>query len=305
MKNGEVHSEEWITDAREYWWNNDYIDLLLKRYDLKNISSMADIGCGKGYMTFKLQPLLPNLSYAFGLDIENEHIIDAQKKSTTINNISFDFQVGNAESIPLPDNSVDLAVCQTLLLHVNNPLKVIKELKRIVKKNGKIIAIETNNAINNLVKNSFLNETYNNPFNSIEKDIEQIEFDLTVFKGIHALGEGNVAIGDIVPKLFCDAGLKNIDVSIAEKACCLIPPYDTQEKKYRAQELLDWINNSSAEYDKEQMARYFIAGGGNIDRFNTLWNSQQKEIAKIKTAIENEEYIMPGGALMYIVVGKK
>ena len=70
MKNGEVHSEEWITDAREYWWNNDYIDLLLKRYDLKNISSMADIGCGIGYMTFKLQPFLPNLSYAFGLDIE-------------------------------------------------------------------------------------------------------------------------------------------------------------------------------------------------------------------------------------------
>ena len=58
MKNGEVHSEEWMTDAREFWWNNDYINLLISRYNLKDITSIADIGCGKGYMTYKFLPYL-------------------------------------------------------------------------------------------------------------------------------------------------------------------------------------------------------------------------------------------------------
>lgn len=29
MKNGKVHSEEWITAVRDYWWNKDYLELIL------------------------------------------------------------------------------------------------------------------------------------------------------------------------------------------------------------------------------------------------------------------------------------
>ena len=70
MKNGKVHSEEWINDARQYWWNEDYIELILKRHNLLNIDSLADIGCGKGYMTFKFLPHLNNIKECYGRDIE-------------------------------------------------------------------------------------------------------------------------------------------------------------------------------------------------------------------------------------------
>lgn len=305
MKNGEVHSEEWITDARDYWWNRDYLDLILKRNNLKNIKTLADIGCGKGYMTYKLIPLLNNIQKCYGADIEETHIQDALRKSKHFPNISFDFKSQNAENLSIADDSVDLTVCQTLLLHVPEPLKVIEEMKRITKDGGTVMAIETNNAINGLVANSILGDSNTEHIDNMDKTLAKLKYDLTIQKGIYNLNEGYLSIGDYLPKLFVEAGLKDIEVSIVDKACSLIPPYDTEEKKARAKEMLDWINDSSAEYDYEQMLKYYLAGGGNKEEFQKLWQIQQEETEKVKQAILEEKYIMPGGALMYIVTGKK
>lgn len=305
MKNGEIHSEEWITDAREYWWNQDYLDLILKRNNLKEIESLADIGCGKGYMTFKLIPLLKDLKICYGVDIEHTHIEDSKQMSKNYSDISFNFKQGDAQDLDISTNSVDLSVCQTLLLHVPDPLKVILEMKRIVKDGGTVMAIETNNAINSLVTNSIVGATNTAHIDDIDNTLAKLKYDLTIQKGIYNLNEGYLSIGDYLPKLFLEAGLKDITVSIVDKACSLIPPYDTQEKKLRAKEMLDWIETSSAEYDYSQMLKYYIAGGGTKQDFNNLWKLQQAEATKIKQAILNETYIMPGGALMYIVTGKK
>ena len=305
MKNGEVHSEEWITDARQYWWNNDYLDLILKRNNLKEITSLADVGCGKGYMTFKLLPMLNNLKTCYGIDMEEKHIESSRNIANSIPNINFNFNVGNAETLKLDDSCVDLSVCQTLLLHVTDPLKVINEMKRITKTGGTIMAIETNNSINSLVANSIIGNTNTAHIDNIELTLNKLKYDLTIQKGIYNLGEGYLSIGDYIPKLFFEAGLKDISVSIVDKACSLIPPYDTAEKKARAQEMLDWINNSNAEYDYTQMLKYYLAGGGNKQDFKDAWAMQQEEIKTIKQAIIDEKYIMPGGTLMYIVTGKK
>lgn len=305
MKNGEIHSEEWITDAREYWWNEDYLDLILKRNNLKDITSLADIGCGKGYMAFKLIPLLDKIKICHGVDIESTHIENAIAISNRYPNIFWDFKQGNAQDLDISTCSVDLSVCQTLLLHVPDPLKVILEMKRITKDGGTVMAIETNNAINSLVSNSIIGNTNTEHIDDIDKTLSKLKYDLTIQKGIYNLNEGYLSIGDYLPKLFLEAGLKDITVSIVDKACSLIPPYDTVEKKLRAKEMLDWIENSSAEYDYSQMLKYYIAGGGNKQDFETLWKIQQQETQQIKQAILNETYIMPGGALMYIVTAKK
>lgn len=306
MKNGEVHSTEWITEERDYWWNDDYIELLLKRNNLKNITSLADIGCGKGYMSFKFLPHLNNLKNIYGRDIEISHINDAILKSKKHPNINFNFKVGNAENLNIDDNSVDLSVCQTLLLHLENPLKALIEMKRITKKDGMIMAIETNNSVNGLIKNNIVekNDLTSN-IDDISKTIKQLEYDLIIQKGIYNLKEGYISIGDSVPKLFYEIGLKDINVSILDKACSLIPPYDTLEKKVRARELLSLINNSLSEYDYNQMLKYYIAGGGSKESFDENWNIQKEETKIIEKAILEEKYIMPGGALMYIVTGRK
>lgn len=305
MKNGKIHSEEWINDARKYWWNDDYLDLILKRNNLKHITSLADIGCGKGYMTFKLLPLLEKLNTCYGIDIEQSHIDSAKDISKQIPNISFNFKVGTAYNMDILDSSVDLAVCQTLLLHLDSPLYTILEMKRITKDGGTVMAIETNNSINSLVANSTINGSNTEHIDNINQTLATLEYDLTIQKGIYNLKEGYLSIGDYLPKLFLEAGLKNINVSIVDKACSLIPPYDTPEKQARAKEMLDWINNASAEYNYDQMLKYYIAGGGNKSDFDNHWKIQQHKTQQIKQSLLDETYIMPGGALMYIVTGTK
>ncbi len=44
--------------------------------------------------------------------------------------------VSDAADMPFEDNSFDLVVCQAVLEHIENPLKVISEIKRVLKKNG-------------------------------------------------------------------------------------------------------------------------------------------------------------------------
>lgn len=306
MKNGKIHSEEWLNDARQYWWNEDYINLILKRNNLLNIESMADIGCGKGYMTFKFLPHLEKLKECYGRDIEHSHISSANSIAATCDkDICFNFKTGNAYDIDIEANKVDLSVCQTLLLHLDNPLTAINEMKRITKPGGTVMAIETNNSINSLITNSFVSEDVIEQIENIEKTLRYVKYDLIIQKGIHALGEGFISLGDYVPKLFLQAGLKDINVSIVDKSCCLIPPYDTEEKKSRAKELLDWINDSTADYDKAQMLKYYIVGDGKQEEFNAIWEEKAKDALKIKQAILEEKYIMPGGALMYIITGKK
>ncbi len=46
--------------------------------------------------------------------------------------------VGDIHSIPLTDESVDAIICSSVLEHVKNPSLAMSELKRILKKNGKI-----------------------------------------------------------------------------------------------------------------------------------------------------------------------
>lgn len=306
MKNGDIHSEEWITDAREYWWNEDYLELILNRYNLKHISSLADIGCGKGYMSFKLLPHLNKLKKIYGRDIETTYINSAISKSQEYKDLKFDFRVRNAENLDINDNTVDLCICQTLLLHLNDPKNAIKEMIRITKENGTIMAIETNNSINSLIRNNILEENdITSNIADIKETIKLLEYDLTIQKGVYNLKEGYLSIGDSIPKLFYELGLKNINVSIVDKACSLIPPYDTPEKKSRVKELIDLINSSSSEYDYNQMLKYYIAGGGNKKDFDIYWNLQNQKTKKIKKAIEDEKYIMPGGALMYIITGNK
>ncbi len=46
--------------------------------------------------------------------------------------------VGDIHDIPLINNSVDAIICSSVLEHVENPIKAVKEMRRILKKNGKI-----------------------------------------------------------------------------------------------------------------------------------------------------------------------
>jgi SAM-dependent methyltransferase len=47
---------------------------------------------------------------------------------------------GTAESLPVPDASFDVVLCTQVLEHANDPAQVVRELRRVVRPGGRVLA---------------------------------------------------------------------------------------------------------------------------------------------------------------------
>ena len=129
----EAHSETHLTESREYWWNKDYLQLLAERLNLSTCINLADIGCGHGLMAFLLAPYLPENAIVNGIDLEIKYVKKAKQKAKKFNKdsqVAFYFQQGDVMHLPFENEQMDTIMCQTLLIHVKQPLEAIEEMKR-------------------------------------------------------------------------------------------------------------------------------------------------------------------------------
>lgn len=101
--------------------------------DLAKNKVVADIACGEGYGSYLLSKTAENTS---GIDVDTNTIEKAKKK---YKHSKLNFLKGDIASIPLDDHSIDLVVSFETLEHVSNHEQVIKEFKRILKREGILI----------------------------------------------------------------------------------------------------------------------------------------------------------------------
>lgn len=103
---------------------------IIKDYKFNNC---LDIGCASGYMLSQIAQVYPHAQY-HGIDVYDEAIDFAKKNYPDIN-----FQVAFAERLPFKENTFDLIIFYETIEHVENPFLSLKESKRILKKDGKLI----------------------------------------------------------------------------------------------------------------------------------------------------------------------
>lgn len=94
-----------------------------------------DIGCGKGYTTFKAFRDLGCESY--GVDPDNNLVGVVFDKEIDYSKITI--TKGYAENCPFENEFFDTLFCSHVIEHVENIGAVLKEMKRIIKPDGKII----------------------------------------------------------------------------------------------------------------------------------------------------------------------
>ncbi len=297
------HSEEHLGPARDYWWNEDYLELLANRLNLEYCQTLVDIGCGKGMMGFKFSKYMPSGATAYGVDFEPEYIEEARQRAQSLyhhNPINYKFLVGNASDIPLPDNIADITLCQTLLIHVKDPQRVIQEMIRITKPGGWVLALEPNNLVPNLMF-----DRYGETDLDVESTLEVLEVKLRIEKGKKRLGEGFNSLGDVIPDLFLKAGLRDTKVWISDKALSIIPPYNSAETMLRVEQMISWIDSEAMGYNYQDNLNYFMAGGGTKDKFDEYWQKLIYNRFNLKQKLQKGEYVSAGGSLIYIVAGRK
>ncbi len=94
----------------------------------------ADIGAGSGFVT---EGLLKRGLRVIAVDRSGAMLEEMKKKFGP--DTAVEYRVGEAESLPLDDGSVDFVFANMYLHHVESPAAAIREMARILKPGGRIV----------------------------------------------------------------------------------------------------------------------------------------------------------------------
>jgi ubiquinone/menaquinone biosynthesis C-methylase UbiE len=101
---------------------------------------VLDIGSGTGVLVPLLTAELGNEGKVVALDFSMEMLVQAQSKN-------FPRTVGFAQAdvlaIPLADDSMDLAICNSAFPHFGDKARVLKEIARVLRNNGRLVICHT------------------------------------------------------------------------------------------------------------------------------------------------------------------
>ncbi len=115
-----------------------YYQFIKSIIDKKEYKDAIEIGCGRG--TIALYLALYERMNVICNDVE-EKAIDIAKQNFSLHKQKATFIVGDAAKLPIPDQSVDVAVSIGLLEHLENYQQILQEQYRILRPGGVMISL--------------------------------------------------------------------------------------------------------------------------------------------------------------------
>lgn len=190
------YTPEELEITRRDLWDTDYLPILYKFLELRNGMRILDVGCGTGAYTRLLAKQID--CEIFGIDI-NENLL---KVAQRIDKNKIKYLKQNVYELEFSKDYFDLVTCQMVLSNLSEPKKALLEMKRIIKSNGIIVAIEPCNSasIQYFTKNKELQE------------IGELLIKVKNGRNNEMIESGSdLSIGPKLPELFHEVNLTDID----------------------------------------------------------------------------------------------
>lgn len=112
----------------------------LKRAGFEEGMTLCDIGAGTGIFSFAAAKISSEKIYA--LDISDKMINLMEERKTERNAKNIVVRKVESSELPVESESCDLAIMITVLHELDEPGVMMKEIKRILKKDGKLLIVE-------------------------------------------------------------------------------------------------------------------------------------------------------------------
>lgn len=165
---------------------------------------ILEVGIGTG----KSIEYYNNKAKVIGIDFSEEMLKRAKERLTKLNKKNIILKQMDVENLKFKDNTFDYVVTSCVFCSVPNPIKGLKEIKRVLKPTGKLIMIE-----HVLSKNKFmaLIEYIFNPMTkffmgvNITRNTKQNILD----SGMKIIEDKNLALYDIFKKFVAEKEEKN------------------------------------------------------------------------------------------------
>jgi len=118
-------------------------DEILSSLDIRSGISIADVGSGGGYFTYRFATEVGDKGRVYAVDIKERNlsfIIEEAKKKGI--NGQLTLVLAEGENTNLPINSVDLIFTRNSFHHINNPAEYFRKLKKALRSKGKVVIID-------------------------------------------------------------------------------------------------------------------------------------------------------------------
>jgi ubiquinone/menaquinone biosynthesis C-methylase UbiE len=164
-----------------------------QRLPLQDARRILALGCGTGIEVRALKRLTGPDTAIIGVDHSPALIDTARRLSADeglVDNVAY--QVGDAHHTPYGDDEFDIVTLHTLISHVDDPLEVLREARRIVRPGGTIAVFD----------GDYASLTFAYPDHLLAKTIEEALMQIIV---------ANPRIMRDMPRLLTEAGLELVE----------------------------------------------------------------------------------------------
>lgn len=127
----EMVSPQWDV-MRKNFYGEQVRDAVLNAVGINPAHTVLDVGAGTGFLTEAAAKLA---SKVIALDFSRGMSEEAIAKMGSGN---VEFRIGNAESMPLQDSSVDIVIGNMVLHHCPHPKLAFSEMSRVLRSKGRI-----------------------------------------------------------------------------------------------------------------------------------------------------------------------
>ena len=238
------------------WLNQFYISF----FDIKPGQKIVDVGCGPGDFTRQLARLSSQKATILGID-SNEKSIQAAitdtKKAGLARTVSY--RMADVYKIPLEDGHADLTCCRTLLMHLTDPLMAVKEMARITKEGGSVVAVEGGRMV-----------AFYDPDDEEFSKLAERAYSAWI-DGIRKLEGKTFGIGEKLPGIFRKAGLSSIKAEVQADSWLYSDP------RRRLRDVKDELRFDYSIFKERRRKdrKYLIAGGMSNFQITSYFKRQE------------------------------
>ena len=113
---------------------------LFSMLPINKTDNILDFGAGTGYLTIPAAKMVDGQVYALDIDSRMLEIINSKAHDEQLTNIQT--VLGNTDTIPLPNDSIDI-VFASLVLHEVKPLTtILPQINEVLKEGGYFVCVE-------------------------------------------------------------------------------------------------------------------------------------------------------------------
>lgn len=125
-------AEDW-DEMRSSFYNEDVVDALAEHASTSPDATVADVGTGTGFVA---AGLAPRVKAVVGVDHSPGMLGVARRNLEGLGVRNAHVATGSVTRLPLPDASVDAAVANMVMHHIEEPVEMLAEMRRVVRPGG-------------------------------------------------------------------------------------------------------------------------------------------------------------------------